>query len=355
MNITYYNNEWDYWELYHKVTFDGENRLVYVNEGVTELNIRQDVYSAWKEWVQIRDHAQWIQALRTTGGDPIGGGQFTGDYYFFVNNWKMVIDGAIFLDGNLFSDDFPNPYVTVDNAPLAINRVSSLSTLINAGGGGGDTCPTAAEIRQEIDANSTQLATINNTTNTINNKIDGITTTINDIDTTTQAIDLTTQNTNATVDTINTTTQDIQNTVNDIDTLINSGAFPTLGQITDAVWNAALLSYTDSGSAGFMVSAILSAVVDANTKADETKLVVNNILLLVDEILKYDRNRTRIDKTAKTLTVYDDDGVTPIRVFNLLDGSGNLSIEEVCERDPGAASPTSYPHTFSGDFSNEFE
>ncbi len=55
---------------------------------------------------------------------------------------------------------------------------------------------------------------------------------------------------------------------------------------------------------------------------------------LIELLLKYDRNRTRIDKTTMTLTVYDDDGTTPLTVFNLLDGTGTPSVDEVCERDP---------------------
>jgi len=36
-----------------KVSFDGANRNIYVAEGVTELNVKTDLYSAWKEWSQF--------------------------------------------------------------------------------------------------------------------------------------------------------------------------------------------------------------------------------------------------------------------------------------------------------------
>lgn len=55
---------------------------------------------------------------------------------------------------------------------------------------------------------------------------------------------------------------------------------------------------------------------------------------LLDVIRKYETNRTRIDSTAMTLTVYDDDCTTVLRVFDLLDGAGAPSIDEVCERKP---------------------
>ena len=59
---------------------------------------------------------------------------------------------------------------------------------------------------------------------------------------------------------------------------------------------------------------------------------------LLDILRKYQTNRTRVDATAKTLTVYDDDCTTPLRVFELRDGAGALSIDEVCERDPDSSS-----------------
>ena len=44
----------DYWTLYHKVTFDGENRLIIINDGELNINVKQDIYSDWKEWALSR-------------------------------------------------------------------------------------------------------------------------------------------------------------------------------------------------------------------------------------------------------------------------------------------------------------
>lgn len=55
---------------------------------------------------------------------------------------------------------------------------------------------------------------------------------------------------------------------------------------------------------------------------------------IVNLIRKVGTNRTRIDKIAKTLTVFDDDKTTPLLVFNLKDSAGVASIIEVCERNP---------------------
>jgi stress response protein SCP2 len=56
------------------------------------------------------------------------------------------------------------------------------------------------------------------------------------------------------------------------------------------------------------------------------------ITLLIELLLKYERNRTRIDVAQATLTIYDNDNVTPLTVFSLKDHMGNPSVAEVCER-----------------------
>jgi len=55
---------------------------------------------------------------------------------------------------------------------------------------------------------------------------------------------------------------------------------------------------------------------------------------LLDALIKYDKNKTKIDPTAKTLTVYDDDNSTPIAIFDLKDSTGAPSVTEVFERVP---------------------
>ena len=74
----------------------------------------------------------------------------------------------------------------------------------------------------------------------------------------------------------------------------------------------------------------------AQIKADTTFISVSipTINSLLNTLLKYERNRTRIDIAAKTLTVYDDDEITPLTVFNLKDSAGVPSVIDVCERDP---------------------
>ena len=74
-----------------------------------------------------------------------------------------------------------------------------------------------------------------------------------------------------------------------------------------------------------------------NNNTNQLILDATQIKDLINLLLKYETNRTRIDPVNKTLTVYDDDCTTVLRVFQLLDENGNLSTNSVCERRPVAA------------------
>jgi hypothetical protein len=109
-----------------KCIFDGENKMIYINPNVSQISIKQDVYSNWKEWVQVRDNSKFAPAIRTTGGDPVGGGAFTGDVYFLINGWRMYLDHAVDVVGVLYSDNFPSPFVTGETSNIVRSNVSNL-------------------------------------------------------------------------------------------------------------------------------------------------------------------------------------------------------------------------------------
>ena len=130
MNVAFNYGFWELWQLYHKVTFDGANRIIRVNEGVTELDIKKDLYSDWKEWVQsLSDNAVWPPAIRTVGGDPTVAGQTAGDIYFLINGWKLYIDlTKVRVTGVLFSDDFESAYYNYEGIIQYPAQVASLVT-----------------------------------------------------------------------------------------------------------------------------------------------------------------------------------------------------------------------------------
>lgn len=125
----------DYWSLYHKVTFDGINRRIIINPDVTEIDVEIDLYSDWKEWSQLYDNLKFLPAFRTTGGDPLPGGRRVGQYFFLTNGWKLIaptdyLASDIQIVGNLFADDGSDVFAEGENPYRLIRQVVSQFTEI---------------------------------------------------------------------------------------------------------------------------------------------------------------------------------------------------------------------------------
>ena len=90
------------------VEFNGELSLVLVHDGVTELDVQQDLYSDWKEWAVSGNHTAFLEAFRTVGGDPITVDRNLGDSYFITNGWLIQpysADHELVASGNLFAEE----------------------------------------------------------------------------------------------------------------------------------------------------------------------------------------------------------------------------------------------------------
>jgi hypothetical protein len=129
-----------------QVTFDGPNKLIIVDNAVTELDAKVDLYSDWKEWVLTSgsDNAKFLPAFRTTGGDVLPGGQYVSGYYFLANGWRIRPyegDHGLSVVGNLFVDGGGNPFVpTLGDYTVLVNvqtSANSLTTIISGSDGGG--------------------------------------------------------------------------------------------------------------------------------------------------------------------------------------------------------------------------
>jgi hypothetical protein len=151
MLLSLWTNYTQDWELQHKVTFDGINKIITIGSNVSSINIKTDIYSDWKEWVTLRDNAKYLPAIRVSGGDPIGSGGFTGDVYFLINGWRIVVDHSCSFDGVIYSDDYPSPFIQVDGTQIVTNKVSSLvSVVAPTVTVDGITVPTTSEISNAV-------------------------------------------------------------------------------------------------------------------------------------------------------------------------------------------------------------
>lgn len=264
-------NQWsNLWQLYSKVTFDGENRKIIINPGETQISVKRDIYSGWKLWLLQNDNMAFPEAIRVVGGDPISPTLLTGDIYFLMNGWQIVVEDQVNFEGAIYHDDNIDVFNITPGGGV-ISTVSQLVQTVNISGGG--SCPDvnqiATAIRQELSAELSHI----------------------DVDISSRAS---------------------QSSLDDLQTEISNSFNTVVG----------LLNILDS---------------KIDIVSDQVQLIdvdLTQMLTILGELKKFNFNRSRIDPIDKTLTIYDDDDITPIVIFNLLDTTGTPSVEEVAEKVP---------------------
>lgn len=144
-NIVFNYGSWEFWEEYNpdektfgnqKVTFDGDNKLILINEGVTDINIQTDIYSNWKEWVQVRTkqdapNAKWPLAISAIGGQSLTNVLTAGRTFFLENGWRIKPWSGFYqltFNGNIFTREVgENPVVAVPG----VSTVFTVSNLVD--------------------------------------------------------------------------------------------------------------------------------------------------------------------------------------------------------------------------------
>jgi hypothetical protein len=145
------------------IAFNGTTKRILITSPTALVSVKDDIYSAWKEWVLESDNSKYQPALRSIGGDPVGSGLYAGDIYFLINNWQIELDTIIKVTGTLYHDDGLDPFIVNPGGGVTAT-VSNLAYAYNTTG---VIVPTAVEIRTEMDVNSARLAAIQAKTDTI--------------------------------------------------------------------------------------------------------------------------------------------------------------------------------------------
>lgn len=140
--------EWSFWEVYNppvsfgqqKVTFDGPNKLILINEPETDIDFRTDIYSNWKEWKtqNTQTNSKFLEAISVVGGDPLPGNRVLGSTFFLENGWRLRTwngDHILTVTGNVFTREGDDPFVpTTEDATVTINlNTSTLVETIETG------------------------------------------------------------------------------------------------------------------------------------------------------------------------------------------------------------------------------
>jgi hypothetical protein len=150
--LTLWPNWWDEWELAHKVSFDGPNKIIYIHPNISSIDIKVDVYSAWKEWVTLHEYSAFLPAFTAVGGDPISGIINLGSTYFLENGWRIKpaeANATITISGNIYVREGGSPYVHTDG-PYNVNILGTVSNLIDTVSISGSTGPTSEEVATAV-------------------------------------------------------------------------------------------------------------------------------------------------------------------------------------------------------------
>lgn len=125
-------------------TFYGAARIIQVEDIGDHDFTAQEVYSRWKDWVQIGDNSKFEVAFRSVAGDPISASQAISPYVFLNTpaGWRIRAhdgDHEMHVTGNLYSED---PLLSMFVSPLdgatvtiTIDRSSASITTIVSGSG----------------------------------------------------------------------------------------------------------------------------------------------------------------------------------------------------------------------------
>jgi hypothetical protein len=127
-------------------TFDGDNLLITLDDPGANpflVDVQDDIYSEWKEWVLTAPQNQgYPPAFRTAGGDGVTETLNAGAYSFLRNDlgWRIKpfeADGEYTFVGNIVGQDTSKPILvpTTGNFNVLINGIQPITTVAQGSGG----------------------------------------------------------------------------------------------------------------------------------------------------------------------------------------------------------------------------
>lgn len=136
-----YGNDFG-WGIYpgQKVTFNKYEKVIYVNEGVTELDVKTDVYSAWKEWVLFQEEnpspSAFPEAISAIGGEPLTDTLNVGSTFFLENGWRIQPAASkdpyiLTVNGNIYTREAGgNPFLFAEGVSVNLTRSNLVDQVV---------------------------------------------------------------------------------------------------------------------------------------------------------------------------------------------------------------------------------
>ena len=140
---------WQFWGVYdtanglygdQKVAFDGYNKIIYVAEGVRTLDVKEDIYSAWKEWVlgsvEEPPASSWPDAISAIGGEPLNDTLNVGSTFFLENGWRIQPVATktpyiLTVNGNIYTREAGgNPFLFAEGVSVNLTRSNLVDQIV---------------------------------------------------------------------------------------------------------------------------------------------------------------------------------------------------------------------------------
>jgi len=123
-----------------RVSFSAFEKIIYVNEGVTELDVKIDIYSAWKEWVLNSPEypiPSWQkEAISAIGGEPLNDTLNVGSTFFLENGWRIQplaskVPYILTVNGNIYTREAGgNPFLFAEGVSVNLTRSNLVDQLV---------------------------------------------------------------------------------------------------------------------------------------------------------------------------------------------------------------------------------
>ena len=123
-----------------KVAFDAFAKIIYVNEGVRELDVKIDIYSAWKEWYLSSPEYPYASASKTAisaiGGEPLNDTLNVGSTFFLENGWRIQPFASkdpyiLTVIGNIYTREAGgNPFLFGEGVSVNLTRSNLVDQLV---------------------------------------------------------------------------------------------------------------------------------------------------------------------------------------------------------------------------------
>jgi len=142
--VTFNYGSWWQWDPNQfpnqKVAFDAIEKIIYVNEGETELDVKIDIYSAWKEWVLSSPEyplPSWQkEAISAIGGEPLNDTLNVGSTFFLENGWRIQPFARkepyiLTVIGNIYTREAgENPFLFAEGVSVNLTRSNLVDQLV---------------------------------------------------------------------------------------------------------------------------------------------------------------------------------------------------------------------------------